>query len=299
MAPQAMQDLTARAALRVNNVLACTPAGPAPEKTGRPPRLRPTRSFDARLTARRTALSFSHPRAMAVVLAKRLGIGLLAAALAFSHMVAARDLGRSAAADAQASAGGHGLQPGSKQARFLGEPASDDTRHVADWVTTWGDNRSLPFIIIDKVNAEVFVFDAGGELRGASRALLGLARGDDSVPGIGERKMSSIRPEERTTPAGRFVASLGHNTDNQDILWVDYANAIALHRVVTTNPKERRVQRLAMASPLDRRISFGCINVPAKFYDKVVIPAFIGTKGIVYVLPETRSIREVFVGLSR
>jgi hypothetical protein len=185
------------------------------------------------------------------------------------------------------------------EASFPGETASDNTRQVADWVTKSADNRNLPFIIVDKVNAQVFVFDSRGQLLGASRALLGLARGDDSVPGIGDRKMSSIRPEERTTPAGRFVASLGHDTGNQDILWVDYADAISLHRVITSNPKERRLQRLAMLSPLDRRISYGCINVPAAFYDRIVIPAFTRTKGIVYILPETRPIRDVFEGLSR
>jgi hypothetical protein len=42
------------------------------------------------------------------------------------------------------------------------------------------------------------------------------------------------------------------------------------------------------------RISYGCINVPAKFFDTVVSPAFTGTKGIVYVLPETRPRREIF-----
>jgi len=47
-------------------------------------------------------------------------------------------------------------------------------------------------------------------------------------------------------------------------------------------------------TPLDKRISYGCINVPAKFFDNVVRPAFTGTNGIVYVLPETRLAREVF-----
>lgn len=47
-------------------------------------------------------------------------------------------------------------------------------------------------------------------------------------------------------------------------------------------------------TPLDKRISYGCINVPAKFYENVVRPAFTGTNGIVYVLPETRLAREVF-----
>lgn len=165
---------------------------------------------------------------------------------------------------------------------------------MADWVVDSGDNRNLPFLIIDKVQARVFVFDAHGQLRGAAAALLGMAVGDDSVPGIGERKLSSIRPEERTTPAGRFVAALDRNLHGEEILWVDYDAAISLHRVVTSQPKERRAQRLATPTPLDNRISYGCINVPVKFYENVVSPAFTGTDGIVYILPETRSAREVF-----
>jgi hypothetical protein len=122
-----------------------------------------------------------------------------------------------------------------------------------------------------------------------------LAGGDDSVPGIGDRKISHIRTEERTTPAGRFVAALDRNLRGEEILWVDYDAAISMHRVHTNKPKERRLQRLATPTPLDNRISYGCINVPAKFYDNVVRPAFNGTNGIVYVLPETRLAREVFL----
>ncbi|HYA40369.1 MAG TPA: hypothetical protein VEF34_03645, partial [Syntrophobacteraceae bacterium] len=137
-------------------------------------------------------------------------------------------------------------------------------------------------------------FYGGGRIRGAARVLLGLAQGDDSIAGIGDRNLSDVRPEERTTPAGRFVASMGYNTHGKDILWVDYKNAVSLHRVITTNPKERRLERLSTPTPRDKRISYGCINVPAKFFDDVVIPAFTGTSGIVYVLPEIRSNREVF-----
>jgi len=75
---------------------------------------------------------------------------------------------------------------------------------------------------------------------------------------------------------------------------VDYAAAISLHRVLAANTKEHRLQRLAAASPLDRRITFGCINVPVKFYDKVVHPAFTETNGIVYILPEIKTIEDVF-----
>ncbi len=181
-----------------------------------------------------------------------------------------------------------------KRASFEREHKSRDAQHVADWVVDSGDNRGMPFVIVDKMDAKVFVFDADGRLLGAAPALLGVARGDDSIPGIGDRKLSDMRPEERTTPAGRFVASLGYNFNGKDILWVDYDGAVSLHRVITTNPTERRLQRLATPTPLDNRISYGCINVPAKFYDNVVSPAFTGTYGIVYVLPETRSISEIF-----
>jgi hypothetical protein len=179
-------------------------------------------------------------------------------------------------------------------ADFAGAPASSDARQIADWVIATGDNRSLPFVIVDKKATEVFVFDGHGRLSGASSALLGLARGDDSAPGVGDRKLSDIRPDERTTPAGRFVASLGYGLGKQDILWVDYKTALALHRVLAANSREHRLQRLAAASPLDHRITFGCINVPVSFYDRIVQPAFTGTSGVVYILPETKTIADVF-----
>jgi hypothetical protein len=75
---------------------------------------------------------------------------------------------------------------------------------------------------------------------------------------------------------------------------VDHDGALAIHRVITTNPKERRAHRLGTPTPLDNRISWGCINVPVKFYNQVVQASFIGTKGIVYILPETKPLRAVF-----
>jgi hypothetical protein len=184
--------------------------------------------------------------------------------------------------------------PHPQQADFQREPKSRNAQLVADWVVDSGDNGGLPFVIIDKMDAKVFVFNAEGRLSGAAPVLLGLAKGDDSAPGIGDRKLSDIPPEQRTTPAGRFVASLGLNYSGKDILWVDYDNAISLHRVITTNPRENRLGRLASPTPLEKRISFGCINVPEKFYNNVVNPTFTGTAGIVYILPETRSISDTF-----
>jgi hypothetical protein len=179
-------------------------------------------------------------------------------------------------------------------AYFGRERASRTARLIADWIVDSADNQGLPFVIVDKIDAKIFVFDAGGRIRGAAPALLGLARGDHTVPGIGDRELSDMPPETRTTPAGRFVAAMGMDARGEDVVWVDYDAGVSLHRVLTTKPEERRLQRLATPTPLDNRISYGCINVPARFYETVISPAFTGTTGIVYVLPEIRSAREVF-----
>lgn len=174
---------------------------------------------------------------------------------------------------------------------------SADARRMADWVAHTQDNGDAEFIIVDKRNAKVYVFDAAAKLRAASPVLLGAAKGDDSVPGIGTRPLSQVRPEERTTPAGRFVAESGRNLKGEDIVWVDYDAAVSMHRVRATNPIERRLQRLATPTTADNRISYGCINVPVTFYETHVKPTVANQRVIVYVLPEVKSMQQVFGSL--
>ena len=83
------------------------------------------------------------------------------------------------------------------------------------------------------------------------------------------------------------------------MLWVDYEDAISLHRVVPGTIKDRRAQRLASPSPLDKRISFGCINVPAQFFDMSVRPIFLSGKGIVYILPECAPSKAFFPAMAK
>jgi hypothetical protein len=178
----------------------------------------------------------------------------------------------------------------------LAEPA--EVFMLAKAAVATADNRGQAFAVIDKKGARVYVFDAAGGLQGDSPILLGLAQGDDSVPGIGEREMAQIRPEERTTPAGRFATEPGRNLQGEDIVWVDYGAAISMHRVRATNKAERRLERLASPSVADNRISYGCINVPASFYDAHIQPVLGQRKGVVYVLPETTpmQVRFSFMG---
>ena len=219
---------------------------------------------------------------ISAVKARRLGLGLLVASLISCPVAAADGVAQPFRAHA------------ANRANVHHEPASWNAIQVADWVVDSGDNQGMPFVIVDKTSAKVFVFHGDGSLRGAAAALIGLALGDESIPGIGDKELANIRPGERTTPAGRFVASLDRNSRGKDILWVDYDSAVSLHPVLTSNLRERRLERLTTPTPLDNRISYGCINVPAKFYSNVVNPAFTGTNGIVYVLPEIRTTREIF-----
>lgn len=175
-----------------------------------------------------------------------------------------------------------------------GPPLTATGIEILNWVVRSGDNGDLPFMVIDKVAAVVALFDAEGKPLGTSAALFGITPGDDSSPGVGDRELSDIAPEERTTPAGRFVSKFGSAAGYRRVLWVDYTTSISLHPVVTTNKKERRVERLRSASAEDNRITFGCINVPSRFYTNLVVPNFKKDIGVVYILPEVKSLTEAF-----
>jgi hypothetical protein len=225
---------------------------------------------------------------------KRSGAGLNRISRAITGL-AARGLclGLVACAVPAAAQSAAAQDPVPAHARFGSERPSADVQRVADWIVKSADNLGLPFAIIDKKAAKVFVFDEHNEILGAAPALLGLGHGDDSVPGIGHRRLATITKEERTTAAGRYEASLGNDFE-QDVLWIDYDAGLSLHRVIVGRPADHRHARLASPTPLDNRISYGCINVPVRFYNTVIAPAFKGTVGIVYILPETKPIEAVF-----
>lgn len=173
-------------------------------------------------------------------------------------------------------------------------PVSDAARRVAQWVASSDDNGEFPYMIIDKQAATVFVFDAKGEAIGEAPVLIGIAEGDEATPGVGAKSLAELGPAEKTTPAGRFVAKYGRSVGRQKVLWIDYATSVALHAVVTGNKKERRRERLLSFTAEDNRITFGCINVPTSFYGKHIEPLFEEDGGVVYVLPDSKPLEEVF-----
>jgi hypothetical protein len=211
---------------------------------------------------------------------------LALAGLALTMAVPAR-----AAESIEAPKSAEGAARGVGQAGVGRSPA---LARVADWVVASGDNGALPFIIVDKNAAALFLFDREGKPLGETPILTGIAAGDDATPGVGGKSLSELGPAEKTTPAGRFIAKYGHAAGRQRVLWVDYATSVAIHPLPNGNKKERRRARLLSPATDDNRITFGCINVPLAFYGKLVRPLFGKKGGVVYVLPDTKRLEDVF-----
>lgn len=179
-------------------------------------------------------------------------------------------------------------------AEFADFSPSPDARQLANWIADSGDHAGSDFILIDKKSARVLVFDGQARLRANSPILLGGALGDDTVAGIGSRPLDQVLPEERTTPAGRFVGERGHNARGEDVVWIDYDSAVSMHRVLTTDPTQRRLERLATETITDNRVSWGCINVPVAFFETHISPIFQRRRALIYVLPEVKPLHQVF-----
>lgn len=174
-----------------------------------------------------------------------------------------------------------------RRADFGAEKPSAAARRIADWAVHSRDTQWLPFMVVDKPAAKVYAFTAEGRLIGATPVLLGMGRGDVFPPGAAEMAdMYQLKPHERVTPAGRYRAAEDFNLEGERVLWVDYDTGIALHRIPGKYTSQRRHERIKSADPEQKRITYGCINVPGDYYDAVVGRHFRSAGGIVYVLPE-------------
>ena len=177
--------------------------------------------------------------------------------------------------------------PAAVTAPSAAQGIAGDVRHFVSGVVATNDHQGLPFAVVDKRRARIHVFDAAGRWRGTSPVLLGETPGDTSAPQVGKHTQEGRVPvAERTTPAGRFLAQPGHNLQGEPIVWVDYAAAFAIHRVRPGASHALRVARLASPSPQGKRLSWGCVVVPVKFYLATIARLLGHGRSVVYVLPE-------------
>jgi hypothetical protein len=176
--------------------------------------------------------------------------------------------------------------------------AGDDAADLVRWVVRSRDHGGRPFAIVDKRKARIHVFDGDARLRGSSPVLLGQAVGDDIAPNVGMNTQAGFVPfHERTTPAGRFVSEPGRNDKGEHVVWVDYDSAFAIHRLRPGRGSAARAQRLASPSTADKRASLGCVVVPVAFYLDIV-QRFLGERrSVVYVMPETGSLADIFASM--
>ncbi|MEP7210233.1 MAG: hypothetical protein ABI740_05290 [Alphaproteobacteria bacterium] len=147
--------------------------------------------------------------------------------------------------------------------------------------------------MIDKATAQILIYSAAGKALGRAPVLIGSAAGDGSAPGVGDRELSDIPMDERTTPAGRYLVGFGPGAGHSKVLWVDYVNSISIHAIPATkiSAREKRTQRLGSKAADDNRITHGCINVSPIFYSKTVATTF-KKGGVFYVLPDTDTLQE-------
>jgi hypothetical protein len=189
------------------------------------------------------------------------GIAIVAAAIAINHAVPMHD------ARAQT---GHADVTVSQHTKGL----DGKTDIVNQWVQKSGDNNGGTYLIADKENGNLYVMSPKGEVTETIPALFGAKKGDDAVKG--------------ETPAGAFTLNWTKAPDTKT-----YGDSIqsfrntdkgtfAIHRVLT-GTKENREARLASGNAADRRITNGCINVPAEAYNRLFNRNF---SGKLYVVPD-------------
>ena len=178
------------------------------------------------------------------------------------------------------------------KADFKGVEASRDIRLVAEWQVRQGHGKS--FVMLDKINGLIYAFDGKGVLLAKAPSLYGASGKDLLSEESASKTMDQMTTADKVTPAGVFGAKGVNNSSyGFTVNFAEYkTGAIAIHIVYLGTPSENRQYRLDSKSPLDNRISYGCINVPAEFMS--VMKAHFSKDSVVIVLPELQSAESFF-----
>ncbi|RQH06618.1 LPD38 domain-containing protein [Paraburkholderia dinghuensis] len=192
------------------------------------------------------------------------GIGIVAAAVALNHALPVHDA---------RAASGHGDVTISARAHTAGLEGRSDI--VSQWVQRSGDNNGGGYVIADKGRGELYVMSPRGEVQETIPALFGAKAGDEAVPG--ETPAGAFRLDWSKAPDTKAYGDSIQSFSSTD------RGTFAIHRVLTGRP-ENREARLASGNAAQRRITNGCINIPADTYNRLFDRRF---SGKLYVVPET------------
>lgn len=149
------------------------------------------------------------------------------------------------------------------------------------------ENNNRPYMVVDKVSAQIFIYSEQGKLIGQAPALLGQTKGDVDKYVSNTKKISEFKLDERITPSGKFKIVAGKDLEGRDVLWFDYSAMLAIHSSNQGPAYNRRKERLKSNDPSKRRITLGCIVLEPEFFKNVVFPALGKGNSFLYVLPES------------
>lgn len=179
-------------------------------------------------------------------------------------------------------------------ADFKDATFSADVRIVADWMLRNNKHESGPFIVADKAGGVMYAFDSAGVLIAKSSALYGKTRGDSLTEKQAALSIDQVTNADKVTPAGLFRAKGADTVYGKGVVFAEYARTrLTIHQVFLGNKAEGRQGRMQSASLADHRVTFGCINAPAEFISRVVVP-FFGGESVIVVLPEAQSVVSFF-----
>ena len=158
---------------------------------------------------------------------------------------------------------------------------SPDANAVRNYVAATNDSQGKSYLVADKKAGMLYMFSASGDKLTETSAIFGRDMSDSARSG--------------STPAGKFnlnympyeVSGYGGSVQafaqQQSAANPSKGEIFAVHRVLNV-PGQNRLGRLSSKTSADNRISDGCINVPAAFYDNTLDGTF---SGPMYVIPET------------
>lgn len=146
------------------------------------------------------------------------------------------------------------------------------------------------FIIADKPNATLHIFNSDGSYVLSDAALYGKDTGDV----LGK---SSLAGGPKITPAGVFHLGIDNEAEYAGGKAIilneskdEYGAYVAIHAAWLGDKSEHRLERLKSKNVAEHRISFGCINTAHETFLKKILPRIEDFNGgMVFVLPDVQA----------
>ena len=155
---------------------------------------------------------------------------------------------------------------------------SSATKASLDHIIDTNDNGGRPFVIADKKAGKLYLMNADGKVVDTTPALFGKTPSDSAktsgVTGAGKYDLKYNRDARLPSGYAGSVQSFDTGANGEQF---------AIHRVIDVKGQNRQ-SRLDSKTARDNRITLGCINVPAEFYNQHLDNEL---GAVLYVLPET------------